>query len=596
MYRAFNLLTIHEKRKIVLVQILQIIFGILDLLGVAIVGILGALAINGVKSNAPGNRVEFALEFLKINKLAFQNQVAILGVIATLLFIFRTVLSVIFTKRIMFFLSRNSATLTTNLVAKLLSSSLQSVQARSSIQNLYALTEGVNCLMIGILGNFLNIISDLSLLLVIGIGLFIVNPGIALSTFAIFGIIALVLYSTMHIRAQNLGKENAFYSIQSNQKILEVLNSYREALVRDRTGYYIEEIRKLRLAGAESSSELNFMPNISKYVIETAVILGSLLISAIQFLSQSAVHAVATLAIFMAAGSRIAPALLRVQQGSLNLKGNLGMSVSTLELIDRLDHITVEVKQVKKLDLVHLNFEPTLEVRGVNFKYNSNSQFAIENLNLTIPSGSIIAIVGPSGSGKTTLVDLILGVLEPSSGDIKISSKKPLEAISTWPGAISYVPQEVMVSEATLKENISLGFAREEVIDDQVLKAISLASLDDFSKGLRLGIETKLEERGNNLSGGQRQRIGIARAFYTSPKFLVFDEATSALDEGTEQQISKTIESVKGEATIILIAHRLSTVKIADHVVYLNSGKIECQGTYEYVRENVENFDIQSKL
>lgn len=594
--RAFDLLGKQNRRKIIVVQIIQISFGLLDLLAVSLIGILGALAISGVRSATPGNRVSIVLRILHLNHQSFQSQIALLGICAGVVFILRTILSIIFSRRIIRFLSRNSALISTELVSRLLSSSLQSIQSRSAMQSIYALTDGVNSLMIGVAGNFLNILTDASLLLIIGIGLLIIDPVVAVTTLFLFGAIAILLYFLLQKRAHKLGNLNAKYSIQSNEKLVEVLESYREVYVRNRIEYYINEISNLRLLTSETSGELTFMPNISKYIIETSVIIGALSISAVQFLFQDSVHAVATLAIFMAGGSRIAPALLRVQQGALNLQANLGMANSTLVLMGTLPKETPKVREVSKLDLVHQNFIPKISVKNLSFKYGEIENFSISNLSLEVDPGSVVAIVGPSGSGKTTLVDLLLGVLRPQAGEVLISDQTPEEAINLWPGAISYVPQEISTKNGSIRENVALGYCLDEISDNQVFHALEMASLHKFTSELADGLDTQVGEKGSGLSGGQRQRLGIARAFFTNPKLIILDEATSSLDGETEDQITSTISQLRGKVTVILIAHRLSTVRNADLVIYINSGKVESVGTFDQIRQDVPNFDVQSRL
>ena len=594
--RAFDLLGKQNRRKIIVVQIIQISFGLLDLLAVSLIGILGALAISGVRSATPGNRVSMVLRILHLNHQSFQSQIAFLGICAGVVFILRTILSIIFSRRIIKFLSRNSALISTELVSRLLSSSLQSIQSRSTMQSVYALTDGVNSLMIGVVGNFLNILTDASILLIIGIGLLIIDPVVAVSTLILFGAIAVVLYFLLQKRAHKLGNLNAKYSIESNEKLIEVLESYREAYVRNRIPYYVEEISNLRLLASETSGELTFMPNISKYVIETSVIIGALSISAVQFVLQDSTHAVATLAIFMAGGSRIAPALLRIQQGALFLQSNLGMANSTLGLMDTLPKETTLKREVSKLDLVHKNFIPKISAKNLSFKYGESETFSIGNLDLEVNPGSVIALVGPSGSGKTTLVDLLLGVLKPQAGEVLISGEAPERAMCLWPGAISYVPQEISIKNGSVRENVALGYALSEIADEQIFLALEMASLHKFTSELVDGLDTQVGDKGTSLSGGQRQRLGIARAFFTNPKLLILDEATSSLDGDTEEQITSTISHLRGKATVILIAHRLSTVRNADCVLYINNGEIEAQGTFDFVRNQVRDFDKQSKL
>jgi ABC-type multidrug transport system fused ATPase/permease subunit len=191
---------------------------------------------------------------------------------------------------------------------------------------------------------------------------------------------------------------------------------------------------------------------------------------------------------------------------------------------------------------------------------------------------------------------VLLGVVHSDSGKVLISGGNPLNTISKWPGAISYVPQNVTVSNGTIRENIALGFPTEVATDELVWSALEIAQLEDFVKSLPLGLETPVGERGTNISGGQRQRLGIARAMFTKPKLLVLDEATSSLDGQTEADISDAIESLQGKVTVVLIAHRLSTVRNAQQVIYMSEGEIRAVGTFEEVRRAVPDFDRQAQL
>jgi ABC-type multidrug transport system fused ATPase/permease subunit len=594
--RAVRVFSKTDQKKIVLITLIQVFLGLLDLIGVAIIGVLGALAVNGIQSRTGGNRVQQVLQFLQLDSFTFQNQIAILGVLSAFVLILRTVLSVVFTRRILYFLSRKSALISSDLVSRLFSQDLLEIQSKTSQQVLYAIFAGINTISLGILGTLVTIATDLSLFLILSVGLFLVDPLMALGTFIIFGFTAAVLYLLMHKRALRIGIQAAEISVKSNEMILEVLNSYREAIVRNRREYYVSEIQRDRLTMANNSAEMAFMPNISKYVLETVVIFGSLLIAAVQFLTQDATRAVSVLAVFMAAGTRIAPAVLRLQQAAIQIKSSLGSAEPTLDLIESLEKYSKQNEISKECKFEYPDFIPNLQIDNLSFRYPGNSSETIKQISLNVPAGSSIAFVGPSGAGKTTLVDLLLGLLTPNSGSVKISNQSPNFAITNWPGAISYVPQDVMIINGTIRDNVMLGFPNEISRNDEVVRSLKIAQLWDFVTSLPNGLDTYVGERGAKISGGQRQRLGIARALFTNPKLLVLDEATSSLDGMTEIGISEAISALSGEVTVVLIAHRLSTVRNVDQLVYLEQGNILAVGSFDEVRTQVPDFDAQVRL
>lgn len=594
--RSARVLPKVDRPKIILVVILQIGLGFLDLLGVAAFGVLGALSVTGVQSLQPGNRVAAVLDLLNLTNFSFQSQVAILAISASVILVLRTVLSIIFTRKIFFFLSRRGATISSALISKLLSQSLTEVQSRSTQDTLYSVTAGVSAITLGVLGTATTIVSDASLLLIMVAGLFIVDPTIAVTTIIFFGSLGLILYRSMNVKAHNLGFQVASLSVKSNEKIIEVLTSYRESVVRNRRDYYAREIGRLRLGLADVLAEMQFMPNISKYVIESGIVIGAVLIAGAQFAIQDARHAVATLTVFLAAGTRIAPAIMRLQQSAIQIKSGIGSAIPTLELIESLHGIETIQQVDDTLDVKHIGFMSEVVLKGVSFRYPNQSKDALNNVTVNIKIGESLAIVGPSGAGKTTLVDVLLGVLKPSSGEITISNVDPLASINKWPGAISYVPQDVVISNGTIRENIAMGFPIEVASDELIWDAIEIAQLTDFVKSLPLSLDTPVGERGTKISGGQRQRLGIARAMFTKPKLLVLDEATSSLDGQTEADISGAIQNLKGTVTVVLIAHRLSTVRNTGQVMYMDNGEIVARGTFEEVRKSVPDFDQQAQL
>ena len=593
---VFSILPKSDSRKLAIVAIFQVLLSLFDLAGVAAIGILGALSVSGIQSRQPGVRVGNLLEFLGINNWQFQDQVAIIGLFAATTLIFRTAMSIYLTKRTLIFLSHKSAFISSKLISKFLNQRLLSVESRTTQENIYALSIGVDLVTMQIIGSVVALVTDASLLAVLSVGLLFVDPILAVSTLAIFGSVGAIIYFRVYQMARRIGSESNRFSIESNEKIAEAISAYRETFVGGRRSYYVNAVSELRHNLAGATAKLYFLPNLSKYVFEGLVIIGGIVLGAFQFLTQDAAHAVATLSIFMAAGSRIAPAVLRIQQSFTQFQSAAGLASPTLQLIDELKSIeTIRDTEFIK-DIEHVGFNPNMEIKNISFRYPSRELRALNHVSLTIPAGFFVAVVGPTGSGKSTLVDVFLGLIEPDDGEVLISGMSPREAINRFPGAISYVPQEVNVVKGSLRENLLKSFPSNSITDQEIEDALRFAKLDSFVRGLPRGVNTLAGDGGTFLSGGQRQRIGVARAYLTRPKLIVLDEATSSVDGVTEDEIYKSIASVKGKVTVIVIAHRLSSVRDADLVVYMENGAIRHAGSFEEVRTNVPEFNQQAQV
>ena len=596
LFRALLVLPLADRKKLTVVAIIQILMGGLDLIGVLAVGLLAAVSFSGLQAEQPEGFINQVLQTLHIGKLDFQTQAALLALIALFFLVGRTVLSIFVTRRILYFLSQRGAKISAEMVARLLSKSLFVIQSRTTQETLFAVTTGVERLVLQVISTFVIWISDASLLIIMTIGLLLVDTKTTVVMIGVFSLVGYLLYKFMQVKAESLGLENSQLNISSNEKIVEVLASYRESIVRNRRDYYAREIQSLRHSLARTSAEISFLPYVSKYVIETSVLVAAILIGALQFLLQDTTEALATVAIFLTAGTRITPAVLRLQQGLITIKNGLGISKPSLDLIEELGDEDLAVTSNDLLDTLHLGFVPEIVISNASLTYPGSLSPAIKGVTLKIPSGSSVAFVGPSGAGKTTAIDVILGVLTPDAGFVEISGLAPQFAVAKWPGAISYVPQDVVISAGTIRENVSQGYSSSQGSEDLVNEALLVARLDSFVNSLPNGIETYVGERGTRLSGGQRQRLGIARAMFTNPKLLVLDEATSSLDAETEESLSSAIQSLKGKTTVVLIAHRLSTVRNVDLVVYLSEGKVQATGSFEEVRRLVPNFDKQAKI
>jgi ATP-binding cassette subfamily C protein len=592
--QILSLLSKEDKIKLILVLFGQFCLALVDLLSISIIGLIGALSVYGIQSKEVNSSTRLFLEFFQVDSFSFQKQVAALGIFACLLFVFKTMFSFVLIRKTIRFMANKSASISSQFVRNTFSLQLSNLQKYSQQELLFTATNGIEIILTKIIGGFVILFSDLLLLIVIFLGLLAVSPEISVSIFFVFFIVALSLNRIMHNAASKLGKTESQLIINNNQKFIELLNTYREAFVRNSRDNYIRNFVNSRFALANIITGRSLMPQLSKYIIEITVVVGSLLVAGLQFAIVDASTAISRLVFFFAAASRVAPAILRIQQGTTSIKGAEGMVEKTLEILNFAnDRATNIISSTRKIDFKYEDFIPEISCSNVNYSHNSNSNFAINNFNLTISPGEFVAIVGKSGAGKSTIVDILLGIREPISGSVSINKLPPNKAIEGWPGAISYIPQSVSIINGSILENITLGQELFEVSIDNVWESLNVAQLEGFVRNLPDMLDTQIGDFGFNLSGGQKQRLGIARAVYTKPKILVMDESTSSLDNSTEQAISNTIHKLNGKTTVVMIAHRLSTIMNANRIVFLRNGLISAVGNYDELMKIEPDFKEQ---
>ena len=594
--KVLLLLDKKDRFKLFLVLIINMFLAFLDLLGVALIGIASAVLIRGLQGLAAGDQVTRFLELINLDGLPLRVLLILLGGSAIFFFILKTILSIYFLRKTLRYMSTRNAQISSSLVSKMLNRPVEKIYSKSIQHQIYNVTGGVETLVGGVVTSLVVIAADLVLLLVMIVGLMAVDPITSVGTFMVFTGIGFLLYFLLHKRVANLTTKSAYQSIYFNQKISEGINSFRDLFIKGGREFYVNEIRKTKMQLAGYEAELKFIPNISKYTIEISVILGIALISGIQFYLFDSNRAIAVISVFLAASTRIAPAIVRLQQNIISVKSSLSAAKPTFELIDEL----IGIEELERIETVittnHADFSPKVKLSNLKFTYSGATDDTIQDISLDVSGGKFIAFVGPSGGGKSTLIDLLLGLLAPSSGSITISGLTPVDAIKKWPGSIGYVPQDVFIENSTIKENICLGFNPDSVSDELVWEALQMADLYDFVKGLVGQLSYQISDAGKNLSGGQRQRLGIARALLTKPKIVIFDEATSALDAETENRVSESILKLTGECTVIFIAHRLSVVRSADMIYYIDKGKIISQGTFEELRSINTDFNNQANF
>jgi ABC-type multidrug transport system fused ATPase/permease subunit len=583
--------------------IIQMSTSLLDLVGVLLIGLVGALAVTTVQSQPPPPAVAQIIDLFGLEDLSDQALVSVLAGAAALVLLSKSIFSSYFTRRVLVFLANRQALVSARLSKVLLSRPLTFVQKRSSQETAYALIAGAGAATSQILGQLVIAATELALLIVLASALLLISPLVALGAITFFAVVAIALQRAMGGWASRVGTVAAQADIASLNAVQEALSAYREITVSNRRHLYVDRIRDLRWQAAKVMADTQFIGMFPKYMFEAALVIGGFALAGYLFTTQDSVEAVGTLALFLAAGTRVMPSLLRLQGAALMLRSSAGAAGPTFELAEELatpldDPATrTDAEQIKaRIRSGNPNFSPTIKLESIAFRYPGAVGLALDDVSLNVAAGASVALVGKSGAGKSTLADVLLGVLDPDSGLALLGGVAPAESLVRWPGGVAYVPQDVVIAQGNVRNNVALGLPDEAIDDELVWEALARAHLAEFLRHNREGLSTSIGERGMRLSGGQRQRVGIARALYTRPRLLVLDEATSALDAETEQAVSRTLSELEGAVTTVVIAHRLSTIRNVDTVVYLDSGKVQCQGSFDEVVVQVPAFSEQARL
>jgi ABC-type multidrug transport system fused ATPase/permease subunit len=605
---ALSLLTRRDRFLFIGACIVQMSLGILDLIGVALIGLIGAVAVSGIDPDALPETADNVLSFFGLENLSASQLVGLFAGIAVVLLVTKTILSAILTRRMLRFLANRQADVAARLARKILSRQLLDVQRWSTAEVLYGLTGGVTAAVTALLGSTLIIVSELFLFLIMGIGLLVIDPVLTVGTALYFAAIVYLLQVWLGRASARNAAIQADRGMSTMTTVSEALSTYRETTVLNRREFYVDRFDRQVRDSAQASALNAYYAEIPKYILETALVVGGFALAIYQFLTKDLAAAAGIVAVFMAAGFRIVPSLLRLQGAGIVIRSASSAARKTFELAywfklrggngeapNRIgDSQALEIR--KRLAEGHHDFEAVIQLSNVTVTYPTASRPAVLNASLHVAPGDSVALVGSTGAGKSTLADLLLGVIDADEGSVTISGVGPREAVERWPGAISYVPQLVGLTEGTVRENVALGLPVLAIDDDMVWEALERAHLAEFLRNTREGLDTIIGERGVRLSGGQRQRLGIARALYTRPRLLVLDEATSALDAETEQAITETLQELEGEVTTVTIAHRLATIRFADEVLFLRNGNIEARGSFEEVRASTPDFDRQAQL
>jgi ABC-type bacteriocin/lantibiotic exporter with double-glycine peptidase domain len=561
-----------QKAKLSLITIVGIGLSLLDLAGVILIGLIGSLATLGATGQEAGGITKALIGILKLSDLSRVEQISFLGVLAGVFLVSKTFISYLVQKRLAVFIQARVTDLLSRFLRSTLSWNLTTIGRIPRRQLLQSLQSGIPNLVAGVVMPTFMLVSDFALILLLSGALFFTEPMLALSTTVLFLSAATYLHFRLNTKQRKMGAELSEILLENQLNFDALIEGFREAYVRDVRENLILRIEKDRQRAGKILSEFAMVSQLGKYAFEISMVAGAAIIVAQQMLVSNSSRAVAIIGLFLAASFRIGPAVLRIQNSILNIRRALAQSDYTLRLLKdiKLENATTAEIAFKAFPEKQKLKGSAIEFIDVDFRYANEKDELISKFNFTSEFGEHIAIVGRSGVGKTTLVDLLVGALLPTKGTIKIFGLDPSQCIARFPGAISYLPQQVFLLNGTIRENICFGYDSKEVADEKIWKALSKARLDNWVKSLNGELDFVIWDHGANISGGQRQRLGLTRALLTEPQMLILDEATSALDAETQSEISSTLSELRGQLSLVMIAHRLESIGHTDKVIQVS--------------------------
>lgn len=450
---------------------------------------------------------------------------------------------------------------------------------RNSAELIRNLHEAVNRLVTQVFLPSIRIVTESLILMALLTVLFVISPTGTMLAIAVLGPIALLLMAVVQPALKRLGRSTHETVGRYFATVQQSLTGIRDVKILGRERFFARQFVRDRAETARARYLKGALTEVPRVLIETSLLLLILGFFALAVgRGETAASVLPVLGVFAYAGLRMQPSLQNILAGINNLRFATAPIDEVYQELQELDRAGAR-RGVAFPDA--LLFEEEVTFEDVSFRYENTSAPALSNVNLRIAKGESIGVCGPTGGGKTTLVDLLAGLLDPTSGTIRVDGQDLRGQAREWQQNLGVVPQSVFLLDDTLRRNIAFGIPDEEIDESAVVAAVRLAQLSEFVGSLPEGLETRVGERGVRISGGQRQRVAIARSLYRKPSVLIFDEGTSALDSITEAELIGTLDSIRGERTTIIVAHRLTTVRGCDRIVLVTGGRIADIGDYD---------------
>jgi ABC-type multidrug transport system fused ATPase/permease subunit len=600
-YKEFaQSLNYFEKRNrfvIIFFLITQMMLSILDLIGVALFGLVASIGFGNSKLTTNKQVVKF-LEVVNLERIELSSQIFFLSGLVLTFFAAKSFLSLYISKKFFAFLARRQTELATETIKKVSSAPYFWIKNQNPHQLSHTINHGVTALITNGIGQSLLLFSELSLLLTFLLLLALMNPIVALFIIIYLSLIIYIVNISVSRKVSEHGRRIARIIVRNQEIQFLSLKLFREIRILERRQWFEKRVNENQGETAQTEADNIWIQQLPKHIMEVAMMLGIFFVVSISLLADSSSFGL--IALYLAGASRIFPSILRSQSAILSLRLHSGLADETRNLISELDLLDSKQFFPESQDAFSQKFlsdgEITLQFNDVWFQFNDANTPVLRNVDVVITGKEFIAVSGPSGAGKSTFSELALGFLTPTSGDVTVNSVPVTNWITNNPGQFSYMPQDSNLINGTIMQNICLGIEDSDIDLRRLDEVLEIAQLKEFISSLPSGVNTEVGQIGNRLSGGQKQRIAIARSIYSNPKFLILDEPTSALDSATEEEFLRMIERIQLNCTVIIIAHKLSTLINANRILYFKDGEIVCDGSFAEIRKVSKSLDKQAKI
>lgn len=584
---SLGLLTRSERIRYFVLVIFRALAGFLDVFGILLIGVLTAIAASQFGSDGVSAPSILGIALPKID----QQGLVWLVLFILVVFALKALIAVLLSRALTTFIARIESENATRIATFILNSSLGDVQKYSKAEVQWAVTGSTTQTFTGLLNSVATLITEGSLLVLVGATFVFVNPLAALIITAYFTGVILLIQFVIGKSLTRAGRDGAEGGVESMGAVNDTLDTFREISVLNKQELFLHRFATSRMRLARSGGTMAFLGGMPRYVVETSLILGVVFFVGWLFLTGQLATGLITIGVFLTGGVRIMASLLPLQAAVAQMKNQMEQArIAQSLLVDARAALQVE-SEARKIPTPAITFAENgalaAEISHVDFTYPGNDGPTLTEISVEIGAGQHVAFIGPSGAGKTTLVDLLLGLVKPDSGTVLIGGIEPSLLRITSPGLISYVPQKPGLVSGSIAENIALGVEPEDIDYDRIQEVVDAAYLGEFIASLPEGVQTSVGKQADALSGGQIQRLGLARALYTRPRLLILDEATSALDAGSEAFVSASLGKLGKGVTVIVIAHRLSTVQHSDAVHVVENGRITASGKFSALRRSV---------